>query len=156
MSKRGRVRCNCPDRKLLTGSDSLYACGHPGGNLVDFFAGKLLIIGLDVQDVFINEPERFSTFKGLTQWCVNHEGGMQLSPAEAELWLEEVRELRRLDAGESEISEKQRAEWKEAREGEILRYAEFDEEPPSVLRRLVDAEALCRASIRTGNPIEFY
>ena len=79
-----------------------------------------------------------------------------MSPTEAGLWLEEVAELRRLDAGEIEMSEKQRAEWKEAREGEILRYADFDEDPPSVLQRLMDAEALCRASIRTGNPIEFY
>jgi hypothetical protein len=156
MCKRSRVRCNCLDRWLLDGSDYLYACGHPDGNLIDFFAGKLLIIGLDIEEVFLEEPERFSTFKRLTNWCVKNEGSMGLSQEEAIQWLEEIRDLRKLDSGELGMTERQREEWREIREGERLRYAEFDEDPPTVLERLVDAETLCRACVKTGNPIEFY
>ena len=156
MSKRCKVRCNCHDRRLLIGSDTLYACGHPAGNLIDFFAGKLIVIGLDVLDVFRNEPDKFATFKELTNWCVHNEGSMCLSPSEANLLLGEIRELKKYDSGELEMNEQQRENWKELREGEILRYTEFDDEPPTVLERLLDAEAICKASIRTGNPIEFY
>lgn len=156
MSKRCRVRCNCFNRTLLTGSETIYACGHPSGNLLDFFAGGLLVLGLDVSDVFRSEPDKFATFKNLTDWCVHNEGSMCLSSSEANAWLEEVRELRKYDSGELEMSERQRVSWKELREGEVLRYDGFDDEPPTVLERLLDAEALCKASIRTGNPIEFY
>lgn len=150
------MRCACPDRSLLTGSDTLYACGHPSGNVLDFFAGTLLVVGLDVLEVFGGEPDRFPTFKILTDWCVHNEGGMSLSPPEADAWLKEIRELRRYDSGESGMGAEQSEGWKELREAEVLRYAGFDEAPPTVLERLSDAEALCKASLRTGNPIEFY
>ena len=156
MSKRCRVRCSCLNRRLLTGSETLYACGHPAGNLKEFFAGQLLVIGLDVIDVFRSEPNRFATFKSLTNWCVHNEGSMCLSPSEARAWLEEIRELRKYDSGELEMGDEQRESWRELREGEVLRYDEFNDEPPTVLERLLDAEALCKASISTGNPIEFY
>lgn len=156
MSKRCRVRCNCLNRRLLTGSDTVYACGHPSGDLIEFFAGKLLVVGLDVLDVFSSEPDKFPTFKNLTNWCIHNEGSMCLSPSEAGAWLEEIRELRKYDSGELEMGDKQRESWRELREGEVLRYAGFDDELPTVFERLLDAEALCKASIRTGNPIEFY
>ncbi len=156
MSKRCRVRCDCSNRRLLAGSETMYACGHPSGNLIDIFAGRLLVLGLDVLDVFRSEPDRFATFKNLTNWCVHNEGSMYLSPSDANAWLEEIRELGKYDAGELELGEKQRESWRELREGEVLRYAGFDDELPTVLARLLDAEALCKASIRTGNPIEFY
>jgi hypothetical protein len=104
----------------------------------------------------MGEPDKFATFKNLTNWCVNNEGSMCLSPSEANAWLEELRELRKYDSGGLEMSEKRREGWQELREGEVLRYAGFNDEPPAVLERLLAAEALCKASIRTGNPIEFY
>ena len=126
MGKWCEVKCNCPNREPLPGSEwpnydmyrkhftgrvrpreeweekikDMYKCGHRDGALVQFWPGDLLQIGLALEEAYRERPEYFELFRRISNWRNYDDEYLALSADEAALWRLEIEQLQNYLSGE--------------------------------------------------------
>jgi len=170
------VKCNCPDREPLPGSDwfsddpfrqrkhltiqqrraalewhenvrNMYKCGHHKGLLLECWPGDLFKIGWALDAAYKERPEYFEVFRRIADSRNYEDEYLALSPGEVALWQLEIEQLQRYLSGE---------EYMGFHEQEAFERA-LEERPFSdgdIKKTLEDGLKLCEASAKTGNAIE--
>jgi hypothetical protein len=170
------VKCNCPNRKPLTGSNwldysdyckyqkkpwlaktleeweekvkQMYECGHRDGMLIQFSPGDLLGISYALEEAYKKHSAHFEVFRKIGQPHNYNDELLILSTDEVFLWQMEIEQLRRY------LSEEEFMGWHK-REMFDRYLAERELLYGSLQETLDDGISLCKASIKTGNTIEF-
>lgn len=177
MGKWCEVKCDCPNRRPLPGSQwlsyseyqkcekkprlaktpeewgekvkGMYECGHRDGAFIQFWQGDILMFGYALEAAFKKQPERFEIFRRISDWRNYDDEFLSLTPEEAALWQLEIEQLKRfLSSGEF-------LGWHE-KETFDKEFAEDDLLYGNIESTLEDALKFCEASSKTKNPIEFY
>lgn len=170
------VKCNCPNRKPVPNNQwhdepfrnqrtdkhrraivaewrrsvrDMYVCGHRGGVKLEFSPAALFRLGTALDQTFKHAPDRFEIFRKIPDPRQYRDESLVLRVEEAELWELEIDDLRRLLSDEGYMGWKEERIWRQFWESHELPFG-------TVEKTLADAEALCRASRETGNPITFH
>jgi hypothetical protein len=152
------VKCKCPNRHPL--GESLwgdYACGHRDGAVISTSPYHLITYGADLERIYKHQPEMFEMWRKIRKWrSYSHRNNdLHLQPGEVLMWQLEIEQLQRFLSGEEFMGWDEIQLWRKLREEERLSYARANDEPRNVQEVLAEGLALCRASQKTGNPIEF-
>jgi hypothetical protein len=171
-----RVKCDCPNRKTVSGSGlasysdyckyikkpraaktpeeweekvrEMYECGHQDGCLLQFAPGGLLKISYALERAYKKQPDQFEIFRKIGQPDNYKDEHLALSKEQIILWQMEIEQLKNY------LSSK---EFMKFREREIFEkeMAESDFLYKNTGETLEDALSLCEAALKTRNPIEF-
>ena len=171
------VKCACPNREPLPGSDwfsddplrqrkhltiqqrrarqewyenvrNMYKCGHRNGLFLECWPGDLFKIGLALDAAYKEKPEFFEIFRRIPNWR-NYEGEyLALSRDEAALWQLEIEQLRRYLSGEEYMGFHETEVFERVLGKQQFLYGDIQ-------KTMKDCIKLCEASTKTGNPIEF-
>jgi regulator of replication initiation timing len=176
MGKWCEVKCNCSNRKPLSGSEwwdyshyckyqkkprlaktikeweekvkGMYECGHRDGVLIEFTPSDLFTISNALEKAYEKQPEYFEVFRKIGQYCSYDDELLVLSSNEISLWQLEIEQLRRYLSEEEFMGWHEREAFEKDLAEEGLLYGSLQE-------TLEDGMRLCKASVETGNPIEF-
>jgi hypothetical protein len=125
----------------------MYECGHRSGSLSEV-GSTLYKVGRAVIAAFSNQPESLVIFRRLND-PFGEDERLFLSGPDVRSWQKEIEQIQRFLSGEDIM------EWQEMRTfRDGLETYDLSEE--EVRNALEQGLALCRASLTTGNPIEFY
>lgn len=134
MGKWAEVRCNCPNRVPLPGSDSyfgqphrkkhrlskkeqaeveewerstknMFECGHRGGVVVEFCPANIIQLGNLIGKVFSDERTAFEIFRKVGDWRSYQDELLLIEPNEARLWQVEIEEVQRAMQGSGKLSQ---------------------------------------------------
>ena len=171
------VKCDCPDREPLPGSDwfsddplrqrkhltiqqrrarqdwydnvrNMYKCGHRNGMLLECWPGDLFKVGSALDAAYRDRPEYFEIFRRVSDSRNYEDEYLALSQDDVALWRLEIEQLRRYLSGEEYMGFH---EW-EAFERVLGERPLLDGD---IQKTLEDGLKLCAASAKTGNPVEF-
>jgi hypothetical protein len=177
MGKWCEVKCNCPDREPIPGSDwfsddplrqrkhltiqqlrarnewekrvrGMDKCGHRNGLLLECWPGDLFMIGLALDVAYKDRPEYFEIFRRISNWRNYEDEYLAVSPEEASLWQLEIEQLKHYLSGEEFIGFYERQNFEKALGDDPFLYGDIQ-------KTLEDGMKLCEASATTNNPIEF-
>jgi hypothetical protein len=170
------VKCNCPIRKPLPGSNwldysdyckyiekprlaktieeweekvkGMYECGHREGTLIQFAPSDLLTVSDALEQAYNKQSEQFEVFRRISQPSNYEDEYLALFQDAVTLWQMEIEQLQRYLLEEEFMGYHERETFeKELTERKLL-YG-------NIQVTLEDGLRLCNASIKTGNPIEF-
>ncbi|MGL5833278.1 MAG: hypothetical protein ACRC1Z_08595 [Waterburya sp.] len=171
------VKCNCPNRDPLPGSGifdepyrkrkrltiqeqidrdnwhenikGMFTCGHRDGVIIQLSPGELFIIGNTLDKVYKDQEDYFKVFRKISHWRNYTNEYLALSQDEVMLWQLEIEQLQRY------LSEEEYMGWHQYQIlNEYLNNQTLSQD--SLQTILGDGLALCAASEKTGNPVEFF
>ena len=176
MGKWCEVKCDCPNRGPLRGSQwlnyneyqkyekgprlaksieeweekvkGMYECGHRDGAFFQVWPGDIFKIGFALEAAFKDRPSQFEIFRRIADLRNYDDGCLGLVPEEAKLWELEIEELKRFLSGEEFLGWHEKEVFQE-------KFKENDMPDEDIESTLEDAIKLCEASALTNNPIEF-
>ena len=161
MGKWSEVKCNCPNRVPVDPNRVLepYQCGHVEGVLLGVWPGYFLEVGRFLKRLS-HDPDYQSPFEifpllhdSWTHWTPDEYLG--LTTPQRDAWRLEIEELLRAEAGESVFPSHIGRRW-------THHWSQFFQSPwrrkdgGSITEILKEGIALCEASEKTGNPVEFF
>ena len=175
MGKWCEIKCNCPDREPLPGSEwhdygmyrkhftgrvrppeeweekikGMYRCGHRDGAFIQFWPGDLLKIGLALEAAYRERPEYFEIFRRITNWRNYEDEYLALSPDEAALWQMEIEHLQRYLSGEQYMGWHEKEAFEKGLAKLPFLYGDIQ-------KTLKDGLTFCEASAKTGKSVEFF
>jgi len=160
MGKWCRVRCNCPNRKLVNIRQpwGAYECGHDSGDEAGLWPGYLFDVGRLLAKLTTDDQlwrGGFDVFVRISDTVNYVDEYLALSPTERDLWRLEIEELLAIEAGKQFFPYSLQHPWDQY-------WAEFFKDPRrqrdavSIRPILLAGISICEASVRTGNPVEFY
>lgn len=142
----GRIRSEAEWREDVQG---MYKCGHRDGVLFQSWPGDLHKIGWALEAVYREQPDEFKIFRRVSD-CRNYEDeDISLNIDQVCLWQLEIEQIRRYVVDEDYMGWDEKALF-------IKALAETPFLHGSIPETLHDGLRFCNASVKTGNPIEFF
>jgi hypothetical protein len=171
-----QVKCNCPNRKPLPGSQwydepyrgkhttkqqgefvgewrkniyQMCECGHREGMILQFTPSDLFTVGLALHETFKKDNSKFEIFRKIFNWRLYDDEYLSLTPDEVVLWQLEIELLKRYLSEEEFMGWGECQKWQRFWQSNELLYGDIE-------KTLEDGLKICQASLKTGNPIEFF
>ncbi|BAZ45322.1 hypothetical protein NIES4102_23430 [Chondrocystis sp. NIES-4102] len=133
-------------RKNIKG---MFACGHRNGVIIELCPAELLVIGNNINKIYKYQDNCFEVFSNISNWRNYTSEYLALLRDEVILWQLEIEQLQCYLCQEEYIG------WHQYKvlNSCLDNSTQFNNSLPEILE---NGLALCIASEKTGNPIEFF